>query len=155
MLGGSIQPNKVRMADIEPRDPQGDSEDPRVTWNKVLQRLAADEAGPSHGVQLSQLRDDLTNYEYRNDLAYYQHKHWFEKHPEETLYKGALPLFSGKGAAHDDPATHKFFVESFREHPELLQMYTQGKKKEKQQISTQWRNHHTQPHLMLSHSRIK
>ena len=108
-----------------------------------------------HQFQLSQIRDDLTYYEWKNEVGYEQHSHWYQKHAEEDLYKGAIPLFSGKGAAGDHPATHKFFMESFREHPEILQMYTRGAAKHKQKISTQWKGHVTQPHLMIPHSRIK
>ena len=155
MLGGSIQPKRVKVKDIEPRAPETDEADPKKTWATILQRLAADEAAPMHGVQLSQIQDDLTNYQWRNDIGYTQHNHWYQRHPEEELYKGALPLFSGKGAAGDHPATHKFFMESFREHPEMLQMYIRGAAKPKQKLSNQWKGHLAHPHLMIPHSRIK
>ena len=155
MLGGSIQPNTIRIKDVEPQGPRTDEEDPRSSWAKILQRLAADEPGPNHFVQLSQMRDDLTNYQWRNDVAHYQHANWYQRHAEEDLYKGAMPMFSGHGAARDSEAAHRFFMESFQNHPELLQMYTRGSKKPKQQLDPQWRSHHTQPHLQIAHSRIR
>ena len=155
MLGGSIQPQNVRMKDIEPRAPRTDEEDPRQSWAKVLQRLASAEAPAVHGMQLSQFRDDLTSYRWINEVGYNQHNHFYQRHPEERLYKGALPLFSGHGAAKDAPATHKFFMESFQQHPELLQMYTRGGPKPRQKISTQAKAHLAQPHLQVPHSRIK
>lgn len=121
----------------------------------MLKRLAAEETAPLHGSQLSQLRDDLSNYQWINDIAYYQHAHWYQQHPEKALYQGALPLFSGRGAAGDDPSTHKFFMDSFREHPELVQAYTRGTTKHKPDVNNHWKSHVAQPHLFISHSLIK
>ena len=88
-MGGSIQPNAVKLSDIEPALPaRADEEDPKQNWMQVLQRIAAAE-GPSHPLQLTQLRDDLSNYQWTNDIAYYQHANWFDRHSEEGLYKGA------------------------------------------------------------------
>ena len=154
LVGKNVKPNKVKFADIEPRAPEVDEADPAKNWDRVLRRLAADEHAARHGMQLSQLRDDLTNYEWRNEVGYHQHNHWYQQHPEEQLYKGAMPLFSGKGAAGDDPATHKFFMESFQDHPEILQMYTRGAAKPRQSMTTAWRAHHKAPHLMVPHSKI-
>ena len=155
MLGGSINPQKVRVADIEPRAPRTGEEDPQMQWGKILRRLAADESIPQHGLQLSQFRDDLTNYSWINDIGYHQHRHWYQRHDEETLYKGAMPLFSGKGAASDHPDTHRFFVESFQNHPELLQMYTRGAAPHKQKIKQSWKQFHTQPHVQVAHTHIR
>lgn len=155
MLGGSIQPNKLKIKDIEPRAPELDEENPKTNWMQVLQRLAASESAPSHGMKMSQMRDDLSNYQWLNDIAYFQHDVWFQKHPEDVLYKGALPLFSGKGAAGDNPETHKFFMDSFSEHPELIQAYTRGTVKHKPDISNKWKSFVTQPHLFIPHSQIK
>ena len=155
MLGGSIQPKKFKVKDVEPRAPRTGEEDPKMSWSKIMQRLAADEPGPMHNMQLSQFRDDLTNYSWINDIGYHQHNHWYQRHPEEELYKGAMPLFSGKGAAHDHPDTHKFFMESFSQHPELMQMYARGSAKPKQKLTSGWKTHHKQPHLQISHSHIR
>ena len=140
---------------MEDRAPRTGEEDPKQTWAKVMQRLAADETATQHGMQLSQMRDDLTNYQWRNDVAYYQHAQWYERHSEELLYQGAAPLFSGKGAAGDHPATHKFFMESFHDQPELLQAYTRGTTKKSPPIDPRWNTYKAQPHLLQAHTLIK
>ena len=71
MLGGSIQPKKFKVKDVEPRAPRTGEEDPKMSWSKIMQRLAADEPSPMHNMQLSQFRDDLTSYQWINDIGYH------------------------------------------------------------------------------------
>ena len=155
-MGGSIQPNNVKLSDIEPALPtQVDEVDPKQNWMQVLQRVAAAEGPSVHGQQMSQFRDDLSNYQWRNDIAYYQHANWYDRHSEEGLYKGALPLFSGKGAAHDHPDTHRFFMESFQQHPEILQAYTRGTTKHQPDTPNRWKSFAHQPHLFEAHTQMR
>lgn len=146
----------MRFADIEDRAPV--KPDSSRDWNQVLQRLAAGEQSQPQMFQLSQMRDDLTNYQWMNEVAFYQHKDWFERHPEENLYKGAIGMFSGKGAKFDHPATHKFFMESLHDYPELIKAYTRGTlmlPADEHTADTRWDTYKTQPHLLIPHTRIK
>jgi hypothetical protein len=46
-------------------------------------------------------------------------------------------------------------MESFREHPEILQAYTRGTTQKQEKIDSHWKSYTTQPHLMVPHSRIR
>jgi hypothetical protein len=153
-LGGSIQPNNVKIREIKPKIQQNDEEDVKHNWMAILKRLASAER-PPHAFQMTQFRDDLSNYKWRNEIPYYQHNNWYEKHSEDGLYKGALPLFSGNGAAGDHPDTHRFFMESFQEHPELLQAYTRGTTKHKPDTPNHVKAFAAAPHLFIPHTQIK
>ena len=58
----------------------------------------------------------------RNNIAFFQYIHFFQKHPEEELYRNVLPMLTGKSST-DHPRVQRLVHESIGHIPELFSLY--------------------------------
>lgn len=110
MLGGAIETSKIKFKDIESRKPD--------TLAIVLQKRAMTQGQPAGKEVLHGVPDMIP----RNDIGFNQYLHFYQKYPEEELYRNVMPQLTGKSST-DHPRIQRLVHESIGHIPELLHMY--------------------------------
>ena len=123
LLGGSIDPTKVKIEDVEARSPYLGLT-PQEQFHRTLQRVAQDETADRS--TLPAMRDDLLDYRPLNETPYYELDYWYERFPEQMINKNAPGMFTGKGGRHDSHHLQNLFYDTFHQHPELVGAYSRG-----------------------------
>ena len=116
LLGGAIDPKRVRFKDIESRAPETDNMD------KIM-REQAFLSGPP---RMQEFMHGVTDYRPLNNIGYWQYDHEWKKHSEQALHKSAMKLLSGDGAKGDHPRIQKLVHETLGHMPELLHLYSRA-----------------------------
>ena len=114
LLGGAIETKKVRFQDVESRKPD--------VYDRAMRHASYISGGPV----LEGFMHGVVDFRPRNVIGYDQYAHFYEKHPEEYLHQSAMQLVSGSGAQKDHPRIQRLFHESFKQMPEIMNLYTQA-----------------------------
>ena len=115
LLGGAIETKQVRFKDVQPRGP------PPI-YENAMREAAYISGGPA----VQSFMYGVVDYRPRNEIGFNQYAHHYEKHPEEYLHNSVLQLVSGHGARKDHPRIQRLFHESFKQYPEIMDLYSQA-----------------------------
>ena len=116
LLGGAIDPKRVRFKDIESRAPETDNMD------KIM-REQAFLSGPP---RMQEFMHGVTDYRPQNNIGFWQFDNEWKKNSEQALHQSAMTLLSGQGAKSDHPRIQKLVHETLGHMPELLHLYSRA-----------------------------